>query len=176
MPGDDLGELLGRFLQQMVDQNGPPPARRPAAPARPLPPRTAPPPVLVAQPARPLPGPLVAAEAVEVEPVTGDDVAEYVARHLDSRRVTEHAAHLGEDVSRAQAQIQEHQRQLFGAGPQGQLAARAAAGDGSTSSVAPKVTKAEPSDMAKNIASSLRSPESVRTAFILGEILQRPQW
>ena len=169
MPGDDVGELLGRFLRQMADQNGPPPARRPAAPPRPAP-------VLVARPARPVSGPVVAAEIVEVEPVTGDDVAEYVDRHLDSRRVTERASHLGEGFNRAQDEMQKHQRQLFGSGPQGRLAAGSSASSGSTSGEAPIVAQAEKSNMAKSIGAALRSPDGVKTAFILGEILQRPKW
>jgi hypothetical protein len=104
---------------------------------------------------------------VEAEPVTGDDVAEHVDQHLDSRRVTSRADHFGEDVALADDHLDTHQRQLFGQGPQGGLAATAA----------PPVTSSQPTHcIVQDVAALLSSPQNLRAAFVLGEILRRPEW
>ena len=111
---------------------------------------------------------------VEAEAVTGDDVAESVARHLDSSRVTEHAAHLGKEVIQTQDSLAAHQRQLFGSGPKGKLAKSGP--DTSTTGTAPTVTTDQSPSAAREIAALFRSPQDLRTAFILSEILRRPEW
>ncbi|MFO0868731.1 MAG: hypothetical protein U0935_07240 [Pirellulales bacterium] len=171
MAGNDLGDLLGQFMQAMLEKQQRGNAERaeaarrgqslPHAPSRP------------AQPPSGRP-PLVAAEIVEAEPVTGDDVAEYVAQHLDSRRVTEHATHLGEDVARTDQQLASHQRELFGSGPRGRLGKSGP--DKSATGEAPQVEQAQQNSIARDIAQLLQSPQELRSAFILGEVLRRPEW
>ena len=190
MANDDLGELIGKFLEglgQQRPQQPPPPVQRPAQ-QRPRPSRgqrsggrqagqggqgageqairpAGPPRVL------PAPPPLDAngVEIVEAEPVTGDDVAEHVQRHLSTSEFTQRAARLGDEVVHAPDDIQQHIADVFGHGPKGRLTGDkptvATPGDAST-------TFAPASDFAK----LLRSPQDLRMAFIMSEVLRRPEW
>lgn len=166
MAGNDLGDLLGQFMQAMLEKQQRGNAERaeaarrgqslPHAPSRP------------AQPPSGRP-PLVAAEIVEAEPVTGDDVAEHVQRHLSTSEFTQRAARLGDEVVHAPDDIQQHIADVFGHGPKGRLTGDkptvATPGDAST-------TFAPASDFAK----LLRSPQDLRMAFIMSEVLRRPEW
>ncbi|MFM7070380.1 MAG: hypothetical protein ACKO38_01115 [Planctomycetota bacterium] len=110
---------------------------------------------------------------MEVEPVTGDDVAEHVDQYLDPRRVTSRADHFAEGVALADDHLEAHQRELFGKGPQGGLASRRLG----TATAAPPTTSSQPTQcIAQDVAALLRSPQNLRAAFVLGEILRRPDW
>ena len=170
MPGHDINDLLGKFLQSMLEGQTPSSGQgQSRGTRRPAPERNRPVP-----PPRPPQRTPLEAEVVEAEPVTGDDVAEYVERHLDSRRVTEHASHLGQEVAQAQDALAAHQRQLFGSGPKGNLAKTGP--DTSTTGTAPSVKVDQSPSAAREIADLFRSPQDLRTAFILSEILRRPEW
>ena len=110
---------------------------------------------------------------VEAEPVTGDDVAAHVEQYLDPKRVTSRADHFAEEVALADDNLDAHQRELFGQGPRGTLAGRPL---GTASAAPPTATTVAASGIAKDVTALLRSPENLRAAFLLGEILRRPEW
>jgi hypothetical protein len=111
------------------------------------------------------------AEPVEAEEVTGDDVAEHVEKHLDPKRVTSRSEHFGEEVALADDHLNAHQRELFGQGPRGRLAASRL---GTATSAPPTVLSAAATNcIAQDVAALMRSPQNLRAAFVLSEILQR---
>lgn len=215
MAGDDLGELLGKFLESLLNPQVPAGKNPPPSPGQPRPGQSSPgqsrsgprgfdprgtrsslpggrpperqPPdrrfpdrqpsrTPFGRPTVPMPvgqGQSSIESLVEAEPVTGDDVAEHVDQHLDSRRVTSRADHFGEDVALADDHLDTHQRQLFGQGPQGGLASRRLG----TATAAPPVTSSQPTHcIVQDVAALLSSPQNLRAAFVLGEILRRPEW
>lgn len=189
MQDHDLNDLLGKFLKNMLDpqrpQAGPRPPQAPQMPPRPPvpptrwgePPATRPgqrPPAVPPQTGTNFRGPMVSAEVVEAEPVTGDDVAAHVTEYLDSRRVTEGATHLGERVANADDELSAHQRQLFGSGPRSGLAHSPTAGTASGQTT--RVERAAESSIAREVVAGLRTPQDIRLAFVLGEVLRRPDW
>jgi hypothetical protein len=110
---------------------------------------------------------------VEADPVTGDDIAEQVERYLDPKRVSSRAERFGEEVALADDHLEAHQRELFGQGPRGGLAAKKL---GTATAAPPMASAAAPSGIAQDVASLMRSPQNLRAAFLLGEILRRPEW
>lgn len=115
------------------------------------------------------------AEVIEATAVTParsvESVADHVSRHLDSSAIASHASQLGDSVAREQQQLSQHVSQALGSGPQGNLARGRATG-GET--VVAQLADSE--SVAAQIARSLSSPQQIRTAFILGEILKRPEF
>ncbi len=175
MHNDDLADLLGRVLRQMTDQ-GEPPVRGRSRPS------TAPPPVVRAgapapQAARPAKSNVVLeAEVVDAVSASGEDVARHVAQHRFAQDVSEHASHLGGAVTQELEAMQAHQRQLFGAGPQGRLSASSTDASTGRSGSAGGAEGDTGKSAAQTIAAMLRSKDSLRGALILGEILKRPSW
>lgn len=115
------------------------------------------------------------AEVIEAEEVTGDDVADYVTRHLDSTKFTRRASRLGAEVKSADEGIEAHLHQTF-EHRLGQLGA-------STSQAEDSILDEEENALARatkaamasaSIADMLRSPQSLRNAIILSEILNPP--
>lgn len=185
MANDDLGDLIGKFLEglgQGQQRPQPQPAQHRPQPQRPRPDRAERPGARNAgkggrpggQPrvaSAPPPPEVVAADIVEVEPVSGDDVAEHVERHLSNSEFRQRAARLGDEVVHAPDDIQQHIADVFGHGPKGRLTSG-------------KPTVATPGDTvastaatpAAELAHLLRSPKDLRMAFILSEVLRRPEW
>jgi hypothetical protein len=141
----------------------PPPKRRepkpPPPPARLVPARTEMP---VSQP--------VEVEIVDTElAVRGDNVGRHVAAHeRRTEQIAEHTRHLGEEVDQADDKLEAHLHDVFDhqlgrlkksnieAGHQGRQAAN---------------------DLtASQIQQMLLTPQSIRDAIVLGEILRRPEW
>ncbi|MFM7843119.1 MAG: hypothetical protein ACKPEY_02655 [Planctomycetota bacterium] len=108
-------------------------------------------------------------EAVVVGIPVPESVGDHVARHLNNSSIAEHAAHLGESVTREQQQMAQHVSQSLGAGPRGNL------GRGGAGEIV-EARLLEPLTLAEQIAQSLSSPQQIRTAFILGEIMKRPDF
>ena len=110
------------------------------------------------------------AEIIDAElAVRGDNVGRHVAQHeRRTEQIAEHARHLGEEVDLADDKLEAHLHQVFDhdlgrlkksnieAGAQG----RQAAGD---------LTAGQLQQM-------LRTPQSIREAIIMSEILRRPEW
>lgn len=165
----DLENLLREIAEQQQGQ--PRPAPRPAPP-RPAPPRApqprpAPPP----PPQRPLgsrPAPVDAevldAEIVDAAPVRRRAaVAKHVEKHLDTSDVTARAAQLGAEVGLADEKVEAHLHQKF---------------DHDVSRISdPEDTAgaAAGAAFAARIAELFRSPQSIQQAFILNEIINRPE-
>jgi hypothetical protein len=189
----DLNDLLGKFLKNMLEpqrpQAGPRPPQGPQTPPRPAAPPSrwgepvptrpaqrpaAVPPLVPTNAGTTFRGAMVSAEVVEAEPVTGDDVAAHVAEYLNSRRVTEGATHLGERVANADDELSAHQRQLFGSGPRSGLAHSPTAGTASGQTT--RVERATDASIVGEVIAGLRTPQDIRLAFVLGEILRRPEW
>jgi hypothetical protein len=171
---DEVENFLRRVAQMRAEaeqaKGQPRPAPPKPAPKRREPPAPPPPARLIpARTAAPLSQP-VEVEVVDAElAVRGDSVARHVAEH--SRRteqIGEHARHLGAEVDLADDKLEAHLHQVFDhdlgrlkkstieAGAQG----RQAAGD---------LTAGQLQQM-------LRTPQSIREAIIMSEILRRPEW
>jgi hypothetical protein len=114
---------------------------------------------------------LVEVQAIE-EPPTGAAVAQHVRQHLDTREFTARASHLT-TVDRADEAIESHLHQFF-EHQVGHLASQrpvepALEGQSGTAPTTPDVTAP-----AEYLVSLLGNPQSLRSAVILSEVLQRP--
>jgi hypothetical protein len=147
---------------------------RAAAKSATPPTRTAPP---APPPMPPIPKSLVQdAEIVEAEPVSGDDVAELVAKHLDSRSFLDRASRLGSSVKSTDEVIESHLHETF-EHRLGQLGATTARAQESTlddDERAAAIAAAKGKVAPTSLAAQLRSKNSLRNAIILSEILNPP--
>jgi hypothetical protein len=172
---DEVENFLRRVAQMRAEaEQGkaqPRPAPPPKQPPKRREPKPLPPPARLV-PARtemPILQP-VEVEVVDAElAVRGDNVGRHVAEHeRRTEQIAEHARHLGEQVDLADDKLEAHLHDVFDhqlgrlkksnieAGHQGRQAAN---------------------DLtASQIQQMLLTPQSIRDAIILGEILRRPQW
>ncbi len=102
---------------------------------------------------------IIDAEVIS-DPVSGDDVAAHVSRHLDSSRFSRRAAQMGEGIDQTDERVEAHLHQVFDHGL-GRLKAEAR----------PAVEEKKQF----NIQDLLRSSENIRNAVILSEILNPPK-
>ncbi len=103
----------------------------------------------------------------------GADVAQHVAKHLDSREFGERAAHLGEAADSAHVAMQTHLHQTFDH-KIGRLSGDTVAmtsGDAILSGAGTRVALT----IGQEIFALLRNRDTLRTAIVLNEILDRPQ-
>ncbi|NLF68177.1 MAG: hypothetical protein GX575_03880 [Candidatus Anammoximicrobium sp.] len=147
----DLENLLREIAEQ---QQGQP---------RPGPPRSAPQRPPVSRPT-PVDAEVLDAEIVDAEPVRRRAaVTQHVEKHLDTGDVTAHAAQLGAEVGLADEKVEAHLRQKFDhelgrmSDPEDEAGAAAGAA------------------FAARIAELFRNPQSIQQAFILNEIINRPE-
>ena len=208
MAGEDLGDLLGKFLESLLNPQAPAGGKPPAGPGGRGPGQRAPGQRAPGQRGPGQRGPDAKGQwqqgqwqqgaggrapgrgeavsrpkelgpsypeppLVEAEPVTGDDIAEQVERYLDPKSVSSRAERFGEEVALADDHLEAHQRELFGQGPRGGLAAKKL---GTATAAPPMASAAAPSGIAQDVAALMRSPQNLRAAFLLGEILRRPEW
>jgi hypothetical protein len=117
---------------------------------------------------------IVYLEPAEVEVVDaevaelGDNVSRHVAQHLRGpQQIAEHARQLGEEVDLADDKLEARLHQTFDH-KLGQLKKTA-----STTAATPHVAPS-PDVTASELISMLRSPESIRDAFVMSEIFRRP--
>jgi len=171
---DEVENFLRRVAQMRAEAEQTKGQPRPAPP-KPAPqrrePKAPPPParLVPARPQAPLSQP-VEVEIVDAElAVRGDNVGRHVTEHLrGTEQIAEHTRHLGEEVDLADDKLEAHLHQVFDhdlgrlkkssieAGAQGRQAAN---------------------DLtAVQIQQMLRTPQSIRDAIIMGEILRRPEW
>lgn len=115
------------------------------------------------------------AEVIEEEPVSGDDVADYVARHLDAGLFKERSSHLGESIKHSDEAIEARLHQTF-EHRLGQLGPGTPRAEDSTldeeEMAALRLAKAaaRPADL----RTLLQSPLHLRNAIILAEVLNPP--
>lgn len=169
---DEVEEFLKRVARMRAEaeakSRAAPPQRKSAAPQRP----EAQSPVMTppALPARLDYPAAIEAEVVEAELAdTADGVARHVTQHLrGTEQIGEHARRLGEEVDQADEKLEAHLHQVFDHRV-GQLRtsvtdqAAAAASDAKRTGFT-----------AGAIAGMLLSPDHIRNAMVLGEILRRP--
>lgn len=167
----DLERLLREIAEQQQGQpRRPVPRRVPPQPApqRPVQPRSAPP---RSSPAPPLPSrsaeepeEVLDAEIVEAAPVRRRaTVAKHVEKHLDTSDITGHVARLGAEVGQADEKVEAHLHQKF---------------DHNLSRISDpedKAGAAAGAAFAAQMAQLFRSPQSIQQAFILNEIINRPE-
>ncbi len=108
-------------------------------------------------------------EAELLEPPTGEAVSDSVQRHLDTREFTVRASQLTEEIQRADQQREEHFRKTF----ERRIGNLADTSQGEPQPAAAGSQKPAESPAA-TIARMLASPEGVRQAIVLNEILARP--
>jgi hypothetical protein len=165
-----LNEEIEQFLKRAGQRRGEnqpreratrQPESRPRAPKQPpAPPR---------QPLRESP---VDADVVPLDEPRRESVAASVEKHLKTGTFEKRAAHLADDIVRADQQMEEHLQTAFGRRVgtlAGEPQAKAPVTDTPTAAVedAPSAAAA--------FAQILRTPQGMREAIVLGEILARPE-
>jgi hypothetical protein len=114
-------------------------------------------------------------EIVEAEPVVAEDVATHVAKHLNTREFSERTSHLGEHVGMADDDMDAHLHQKFDH-KLGRLGGALKSQVSDSDASAYEQPQAAPaSSGATEIAKLLRTPQNVRNAIVLSEILTRPE-
>ena len=126
-------------------------------------------------------------DVVEAEAVPAAGVASHVERHLDASGFNQRAANLGERIGRSDETVEDRLHKAFdhklgeltdsstpGPGPGSAVAEGTDAAIWGTDSVSPSARAAVPDVTVETIADTLRHPEQIRQAIILGEILDRP--
>ncbi|HPM80372.1 MAG TPA: hypothetical protein PLF81_06710 [Candidatus Anammoximicrobium sp.] len=162
----DLENLLREIAEQQQGQPRPAPPRpappRPAAQRAPQP-RPAPQRPLASRSA-PVDAEVLDAEIVDAAPVRRRAaVAQHVEKHLDTSDVTVHAAQLGAEIGQADEKVEAHLHQKF---------------DHDLSRISDpedKAGAAAGAAFAARIVELFRSPQSIQQAFILNEIINRPE-
>ena len=91
----------------------------------------------------------------------------HLEHHIDTSDLADHAEHLGEEVSRANDQVDQHVHDVFDH-QVGEL-------DGTSASPATTVP-AEGDGLHRELKRALRSSTQVRRAVVFSEILRRPEW
>jgi hypothetical protein len=168
---DEVEEFLKRVAQMRAQAEAQArgqqqrPAARPAAPPPRQPSRLVPAPqtIDVMQPAE--------AEVIDAELAdSGDRVARHVAQHLRGREeIAEHTRRLGEEVDLADDKLEARLHQVFDH-QVGRL--KMSATDAPAAAASDAVRSGFTSD---SIVRMLLSPDNIRNAIILGEILRRPE-
>jgi hypothetical protein len=114
------------------------------------------------------------AEVLEAEEVSGDDVAAEVQRHLDTSSFQARAQKLASDVRSADEAIESHLHEAF-EHRLGALGTSTSVAEDSTLDSEENAAKAPPASTGFNIAALLRSPQDIRNAIILSEVLNPPE-
>jgi hypothetical protein len=148
---------LENLLREIAEQQQP--ARpQPAPQPRPAGPRPRP-----QRPAAPQPAEILDAEVVDAAPVRRRAaVAKHVEKHLDTSDITAQTSRLGAEVGQADEKVEAHLHQKFDHplsridDPDDEVGAAAGAA------------------FATRMAELFRNPQSIQQAFILNEILNRP--
>jgi hypothetical protein len=166
-PASQLNAEIEQFLKRATQRRGERPMRERAARAATATPKAPPKPPREAARQAPI-------DVVPIERRDFDAVAASVEKHLANRGFSERAEHLADEVARADEQMEQHLQQAFGHRV-GTLAAEAAvAGATPVTDVQPTVKTDAPS-AAASLAAVLASPQGMRQAIVLGEILARPE-
>jgi hypothetical protein len=114
----------------------------------------------------------VDADVVLLDEPRRESVASSVEKHLQTGSFEKRAAHLTDDITRAEEQMEEHLQAAFGRRVGTLADAPIAAGPVTDTPVA-AIDDAPPAAAA--FAQILRTPQGMREAIVLGEILARPE-
>jgi hypothetical protein len=170
---NEIEEFLKRAAAMRARQqaSAPTPPRQ-APPPAPPPPRTTP----LAPLASRMQADLVEeAEVIDAEELTGSDVSQHVARYLDSGSFRERSSHLGETIKGSDEIIESHLHETF-EHRLGQLGATTARAEDSTldqDEAAAQAALAKPTTF--DLRSLFQSPQNLRNAIILSEVLNPPR-
>ena len=110
---------------------------------------------------------------VPLEEPRRESVAASVEKHLKTGTFEKRAAHLADDIVRADQQMEEHLQAAFGRRV-GTLAGDAPAAKSPVTDTPTAAVEDAPSAAAA-FAQILRTPQGMREAIVLGEILARPE-
>jgi hypothetical protein len=159
-PASQLNAEIEQFLKRASQRRGERPSRERARAAAPQPP--------------PKPPHQEPREVRLVERRDFDAVAASVEKHLANRGFSERAEHLADEVARADEEMERHLQQAF-SHRVGTLASDAALAPASPVTDAQPTVKSEPPSAAASLAAILASPQGMRQAIVLAEILARPE-
>lgn len=163
-----LNTEIEQFLKRASQRRGQQPARARAASAPPVPkpaPKSFPPPA--SGPAKEKP-----ADVVPIEKRDFDEVAASVQKHMGTERFESRAAHLGDDVVEVDDAIEQHLQKVFHH-RLGKLGGETASASEQGADVQTVVVTDAPSPAAA-FAQLLRTPQGMRQAIVVSEILTRP--
>ena len=149
---DEIGEFLRRATQK---RRGSAPPTPPSAPAR------------MSAPTPPLRRSEPVVQAETVGSPSGADVVEHVRKHLDTAEFSRREEHLADEVAQADEKMDEHLRGVFDH-RLGQFAQSSADTGQSGTPEAFSVGAAA-------LIALLTTPQTVRQAIVINEILQRPE-
>ena len=100
-----------------------------------------------------------------------ESVAEHVRSHIDSSDIADHAEHLGERIQNADDRINSRLKRKFDHDVS-KLDDMPTVQDDMVATV----TQAEVSQVAKDLLKMLQSPQTIRQAILMSEILNRPKF
>ena len=160
---NEIEEFLKRAAamraQQAQQRAQRPPQRAPSVPATPV--------VYVPE--------VLDAEVIEADEVSGDDVSNEVRRHLDTGAFQTRATHLAENIRAADDAMESHLHSSFEHRLGDLGASTSAAEDSTLDSEENAAAQALQTSLGNlDIASLLRSPQNIRNAIILCEVLNPP--
>ncbi|MGD9720886.1 MAG: hypothetical protein AB7O59_14440 [Pirellulales bacterium] len=169
-----LNAEIEQFLKRASQRRGERPARERAARTQPPPKAPQRSPARTPRSATP-PAPL-REEPVDVEPVETRDfdaVAASVEQHIGRRDFTQRTEHLADDIVRADQQMEAHLHEAFDhrVGTLPDQASRQ--GEARATDTGTEAQRAAPAAAAA-LVEILRTPQGMRQAIVLGEILARP--
>ena len=91
----------------------------------------------------------------------------HLEHHIDTSDLADHAEHLGDEVSRANDEVDQHVHAVF----DHQVGELGGAYDSPGTTIS-----AEGGGLHRELKRALRSPQQVRRAVVFSEILRRPEW
>jgi hypothetical protein len=181
-PQAQLNAEIEQFLKRATQRRGDA-ARRRSEPTLKTPPRPAPRTIAPQSgttqkssplsPGQPASGPVTAKPpAAGKRPRDRSSVSDSVEEHLSDRGFGRRAEHLADEIVRADVQMEEHVKTMFNR-KVGRLGEEATAAD--LVPMTDTETAIVPSVPTSAIATLLANPQNARQAFILSEILARPE-
>jgi len=171
MPGE-IEEFLRRAAQRRAAAQPAPVVRPPQQPARRQPE------IQILGDDDVLDADIVDADIVEDPGIlTGSNVGDHVARHINTADFGERLSHLGEEVDHADERMESHLQGYFehALGDLGATTSRATESTLDPDPAAPSRSGGPRKRPPFNIRRLLRSPTSIRDAIVLSEILRKPE-
>ncbi|MCE5269091.1 MAG: hypothetical protein LLG00_14545 [Planctomycetaceae bacterium] len=173
----DVSDEIDEFLRRAAQRRSARPPATPGDAARSTSPR---PPAREASSVstRSSPAEPIRAEAATLDRPVGGQVTEHVRKYLDDEYFDRRANQLGEDVARADQQVDQHLHQVFD-----HSVSHLAAVTGE-SAIAPEASEplgdAQPSPEAlasftDGVLGVFSDPDSIRQAIVLNEVIRRPE-
>jgi len=109
----------------------------------------------------------------EIVDQPGETVAAHVAKHLENQAFDQRAAHMTDDLAKADREREEHRRKVFDHSV-GRIPQAAAKAEPRMTDKAAVVQHAAQSPNAELLVAMLSNPTNLRQAIVLNEILHRP--